>query len=45
VQVRLRLGDEMALQVASIDLARGQVAVKLAGQADEDDEDSEAPTR
>jgi len=40
VHVRLRLGDRVPVEVTSIDLATGQVAVKLAGG--DEDEASEA---
>jgi exoribonuclease R len=37
VHVRLRLGDRVPVEVSSIDLATGQVAVKLAGGGDDED--------
>jgi len=42
VQVRLRLGDRVPVRLSGVDLASGQVSVRLAGtQDDEDDEDDE----
>jgi exoribonuclease R len=42
VQVRLRLGDEVKVQRSSIDLAKGQIAAKLAGSGPTDDDTTTA---